>query len=842
MVAPFNRNSYESKGKPSSFQMLRLCAVIFLVAAISAISFAFRASAPTALAGSIQSSASQLPLRKLRSATTGTSRSAASNFLNAPFFSDETLEVFAADCTTPKSSFELGEVVCVKVTNAPVASTILRRFSWSTHARSVVRTTDIATSTQTDTFTLPNTAFSTIGTLTVDNRAVWKVATVDTSDNSLRTAVVFTVHDPAAPSADLAVAQGSNQTSDGVTADQDVVFDASVFNNGPDPAQGVNLVNSFPPNTAFVSVAQTAGPTFNCTTSDGVTTCTAAADFNPGDKAIFRFTYHVNAGTAVGTIITNEVAVAGTTAEVDSNDNDSFYNVPVTPEGTPASDCSITCPSDITVAANTTESGNPGAVVHFDAATSTGDCGTITADHCNDCFFPVGTTLVTFGGNGDTCTFSVHVTSPSAPTISCPANKTGTADSTCGFTVNLGTPTVSGGQNNTVSVSRSDGLPMYDCDVNGENCVRKATDLPFLAGVTTVTWTAYSHDIAGPYADSDTEEAHRTGSASCSQTVTVSDITPPTITATDSSVSADANCQAAVPDYSNAANDNCACASSDTSELCQDRDKIVVTQSISAGTLVGLGSHTIDLTATDEANNTSTKTITFTVVDTTAPTFTFVPPTVIAYTGPGATTCDTVVSDAILGTATATDNCGSVTITRTPSGNTFPVGDTTVTWKATDGAGNFTTATQTVTVIDNTEPVITTNGVIPQMWPPDHTLKTFQVTDFVTSVFDNCGGVSVSDVVIDGVTSDELDDATGGGDGNTVNDIQIASNCKSVQLRSERSGNGDGRVYTITFRLRDTHGNVTTAVAYVYVPHDQGFGPETVINSGSHYAVSGGCP
>src|SRR5207248_5821249 len=139
------------------------------------------------------------------------------------------------------------------------------------------------------------------------------------------------------------------------------------------------------------------------------------------------------------------------------------------------------------------------------------------------------------------------------------------------------------------------------------------------------------------------------------------------------------------------------------------------------------------------------------------------------------------------GTATATANC-SVTVTRSPAGNTFPVGTTVITWTATDGSGNSVTATQSVTVTDNTPPVITLNGNTPSMWPPNHDYQTFQVTDFVSSVFDNCGGVSVSDVVITKATSDEAEDADA--DGSTLNDIVIGANCKSVQLRAERSGTG----------------------------------------------------
>src|SRR5207253_7409476 len=111
-------------------------------------------------------------------------------------------------------------------------------------------------------------------------------------------------------------------------------------------------------------------------------------------------------------------------------------------------------------------------------------------------------------------------------------------------------------------------------------------------------------------------------------------------------------------------------------------------------------------TADDIHGNVKDQTVTFTVVDTTAPAFTFVPANITnAVTGPGATTCDAVVDP---GTATATDNC-SVTVTRSPAGNTFPVGTTVITWTATDGSGNSVTATQSVTVTDNTPPVITLN-------------------------------------------------------------------------------------------------------------------------------------
>jgi hypothetical protein len=179
----------------------------------------------------------------------------------------------------------------------------------------------------------------------------------------------------------------------------------------------------------------------------------------------------------------------------------------------------------------------------------------------------------------------------------------------------------------------------------------------------------------------------------------------------------------------------------------------------------------------------------------------------------------------------------AVTRSGVPAGNVFPVGNTTVTYSATDAAGHTVSATQVVTVVDNTAPVITVNGSTPSMWPPNHKYQTFQLTGFVTGASDNCGGVSLSNVVIEKVTSDETEN--GNGDGNTDDDIIIAANCKSVQLRSERDGGGNGRVYTITFKVTDSHGVVGRATSKVVVPHNPG---ETPVDSGVHYTVNGTCP
>ena len=178
--------------------------------------------------------------------------------------------------------------------------------------------------------------------------------------------------------------------------------------------------------------------------------------------------------------------------------------------------------------------------------------------------------------------------------------------------------------------------------------------------------------------------------------------------------------------------------------------------------------------------------------------------------------------------------CGVVTCSPA-SGAFFPVGDTTVTCTSALGP----TCSFTVTVNDSQPPSITTNNKI--LWPPNHNYKTVPMTDLVVSVTDNCGRkVTIKDIKITKATSDEVEDAPGSGDGNTNNDIVIAADCKSLQLRAERQGNGNGRVYTVHLKVTDTAGNVSTATAKVTVPKAQN-GP-VAVDDGPLYTVISGCP
>jgi hypothetical protein len=176
--------------------------------------------------------------------------------------------------------------------------------------------------------------------------------------------------------------------------------------------------------------------------------------------------------------------------------------------------------------------------------------------------------------------------------------------------------------------------------------------------------------------------------------------------------------------------------------------------------------------------------------------------------------------------------CGTITCDH-PSGSLFPVGNTMVTCTSSVGP----TCSFNIAVNDTQGPSITTTGKT--LWSPDHKYVSFNVSDLVTSASDNCDPtVTIGSVRIVSASSDEPDDADA--DGSTINDIVIAADCHSVQLRSERKGNGNGRVYTITFKVTDASGNVSSATAKVIVPQSQN--GVAAVDDGPSFTVSSGCP
>jgi len=162
------------------------------------------------------------------------------------------------------------------------------------------------------------------------------------------------------------------------------------------------------------------------------------------------------------------------------------------------------------------------------------------------------------------------------------------------------------------------------------------------------------------------------------------------------------------------------------------------------------------------------------------------------------------------------------------------IGSNSVTLTVTDSNEGTDTCIAAVTVEDNLSPVMTVLTTPITLWPPNHKYETIELNQLIVSVSDNCTVLSEDDVYVSSVTSDEVENAQGKGDGNTMDDIVIASDCQSVQLRKERSGNGNGRVYTIYMEVNDENGNTSTASSQVNVPHNKG---GIAIDDGMAYQV-----
>jgi hypothetical protein len=246
-----------------------------------------------------------------------------------------------------------------------------------------------------------------------------------------------------------------------------------------------------------------------------------------------------------------------------------------------------------------------------------------------------------------------------------------------------------------------------------------------------------------------------------------------------------------------------------------------------------LGTHTITLLVDDGKGGTDTDDLIIHIGDIT-------PPSIIL-NGENPLTLECHVDNYTEAGAIVNDICDpnpSLEITGMVDSNT--PGDYIITYTATDASGNIASQTRTVKVVDTTPPTISLKQAR-TLWPPNHKYVTIVINKIVDQVSDICDGdISLTGVHIVSVSCDEEENATGNGDGNTMNDIVIANDCKSVQVRAERQGSGNGRIYTIHVKLTDPGGNIGAAQYSVTVPHSQKQG-NYIIDDGPAYTVYSDC-
>ena len=158
--------------------------------------------------------------------------------------------------------------------------------------------------------------------------------------------------------------------------------------------------------------------------------------------------------------------------------------------------------------------------------------------------------------------------------------------------------------------------------------------------------------------------------------------------------------------------------------------------------------------------------------------------------------------------ATAHDSTGPLAVTVSGEVNVDVPGDYTLFYSASN-LFHTTTVTRVVQVRDTTAPVVSELVLTPdRLWPPNHAMVPISARYLVTDASE-----LVSCTL--SVTSNEALD--GRGDGHTAVDW-IITGPESLELRAERSGGGQGRVYTVLASCSDPSGNIGTATAAVTVP------------------------
>lgn len=653
----------------------------------------------------------------------------------------DSVAIYQSDCTTPATSFNLGETVCAKISNAPIGLRPQRRLSFENQTGYIAAEANITSDPQTLTFTLPATATSPFGNDVVDNRGQWKATDASAINGGLVTSIPFFVRDPAVAVGDLAITNtltGSNL----VAAGSNVSFSVMVENYGPDAATNVQFTDSVPSGATFAAAAQNSGPAFTCSHPSaggtGTSTCTIAT-LNRGAVAKFTITYQVNGNATAGASITTVANASSATFERNTADNTSKAGAQVI-AAAGGGTCTISCPADITV---TAPLGQSGATVTFANPTTSGSCSSVSVTPVSGSFFAIGSSVVTATTEaGESCSFLVTVNpadDTEAPTISCPADITvdesspsansaivtynvtatdnsGSADVSCdppsGSSFAIGTHqvvcTATDAKGNTATCSFNVTVNQVGCDIdaNSPAPTPSVASLPTLTAACSVTLLPQNDptatDACGGTINGDTTD-DRTYDTPGTYTVhwTYTD-SAGHVTTQNQTIIIQPDNTAPVPDIASLPTVTGECSVNLTAPTATDNCAGTLTGTTANMVIEGAGTHTVVWTYTDNAGNITQQNQTVVVTDTSAP--------VVTLTGASSVTveCHTSYTDA---GATASDNC-SPPPTPTASSNVDvnTPGTYQVTWSATDAGGNIASATRTVVVVDTTAPVITLNG------------------------------------------------------------------------------------------------------------------------------------
>lgn len=318
------------------------------------------------------------------------------------FVSDQQTGGPAFTCSDPSPN-EAGTILCSM--QAPLAANQSATFIYTFHIPS-----DAA----------PGTTFTNIATVSLTSQTVFDPNDENNSATAATTIPVML--------ADLAASKSGPASA---IPDSDVTYTIGISNNGPDAAANATLTDTLPGAMTFVSLTQTSGPAFSCTTpavgAGGTIICTAGSLPLQG-AATFTLVGHVPPGTGSGTTFTNSAGVSSKTEDPGEENNLASTTLTVS-----SADVSIAKSAPATVVAG-------GAPMQYVITVTNG--GT---DFAQDVAFfdalPAGTTFVQVAQN-------------SGPTASCGGPAVGT-NGTVSCSMGLMAPNTSAQFTITVNVGAS---------------------------------------------------------------------------------------------------------------------------------------------------------------------------------------------------------------------------------------------------------------------------------------------------------------------------------------------------------------------------------------------------
>jgi uncharacterized repeat protein (TIGR01451 family) len=220
------------------------------------------------------------------------------------------------------------------------------------------------------------------------------------------------------PKADVGITKAGPGT---VTPGADVTYTLTIINNGPSSAASVSITDVVAAPFTFVSLTQTTGPTFSCSTpaagATGTITCSIAT-LAPGASATFSLVLHLSSAAGSGSV-SNTAIVTTSTAD---------------PE--PANDASTTtatlgATADVGVTITGPPTGTPGSNITYTVTvTNAGPSTASDASVAPRALVPAATVTVTIVLSPNT-TF-VSLTQTAGPTFACVTPAVGaTGNITC---------------------------------------------------------------------------------------------------------------------------------------------------------------------------------------------------------------------------------------------------------------------------------------------------------------------------------------------------------------------------------------------------------------------------